>query len=79
MNLPNTPSPDSKGANGPFFYVYAITFDQDTFGVYATRAEAEESLREQIAGHGPAWDDCQVTRWRIWGVPERSWGVETGP
>lgn len=53
-----------------FFYVYAITFDQDTFGVFATRKEAEESMAEQIAGHGPAWDDCKISRWKISGEPE---------
>jgi hypothetical protein len=35
------------------FYVYVITFDQDTFGIFATREAAEESLRQQIAQGGP--------------------------
>lgn len=52
------------------FYVYAITFDQDTFGVFATREAAERSLRQQIAEGGPAWEDCQVERWRVEGQPE---------
>lgn len=54
----------------PFFYVYAITFDQDTFGIFATREAAEQSLEAQIAEGGPAWEDCEVTRWRVVGVPE---------
>jgi len=52
------------------FFIYAITFDQDTFGVFATREEAEESLKQQTAEGGPAWEDCKVERWRIKGVPE---------
>lgn len=52
------------------FFVYAITFDQDTFGIYATREAAEEGLREQIAAGGPAWKDCTIKRWRVEGKPE---------
>lgn len=52
------------------FYVYAITFDQDTFGIFAMREAAEESLREQIAAGGPAWDGCAIERWRVEGKPE---------
>ena len=52
------------------FFVYAITFDQDTFGIFATRAAAEESLARQIAAGGPAWDGCEVERWRVEGSPE---------
>jgi hypothetical protein len=60
------------------FYVYAITFDQDTFGVFATHKEAEESMAEQSAGHGPAWDDCTISQWRIYGEPEM-FGAELSP
>ena len=56
--------------NAPEFYVYAITFDQDTFGIYSTREAAEASLAAQIEGHGPAWEDCEVERWTIQGRPE---------
>ena len=52
------------------FYVYAITFDQDTFGVFATREEAQASLKQQIAEGGPAWQDCEIERWLIEGTPE---------
>ena len=52
------------------FFVYAITFDQDTFGLFATREAAEEDLKKQIEGGGPAWDDCKVVRWRVDGTPE---------
>lgn len=52
------------------FFVYAITFDQDTFGIYATRADAEKSLARQIAEGGPAWADCKIERWRVEGTPE---------
>ena len=48
-------------------YVYVIHFDQDEFGIFATRAEAEASLAEQIAGGGPAWEDCEITARRIYG------------
>ncbi len=54
----------------PSFYVYAITFDQDVFGIYSTREAAEESLRQQIEAGGPAWEDCEVSRWRVAGEPE---------
>jgi len=53
------------------FYVYAITFDQEVFGLYATHEDAQWSLDKQIAAGGPAWDACKVERWRISGEPER--------
>jgi hypothetical protein len=52
------------------FYVYAIIYDQEVFGLFATREEAERSLRKQIKDGGPAWDDCEIARWRIDGIPE---------
>ena len=52
------------------FYIYAITFDQDVFGVFATREEAQASLKQQIAEGGPAWGDCKIQRWLIEGTPE---------
>lgn len=52
------------------FYVYAIVFDEESFGLFATREEAEASLRRQIESGGPAWEDCEVIRWRIYGNPE---------
>lgn len=52
------------------FFVYAITFDSEVFGVFATKDEAEADLAQQIADDGPAWDDCVVKRWRIKGLPE---------
>lgn len=55
------------------FYVYAITFDQDTFGVFATRKDAEDSLASQISDGGPAWADCSIEKWRVNGVPEGEW------
>lgn len=48
-------------------YVYVIHFDQDEFGIFPTREQAEASLKEQIAGHGPAWEDCEITPRRIYG------------
>lgn len=48
-------------------YVYVISFDQDEFGIFPTRAEAEASLERQIAEGGPAWRDCKVTPRRIHG------------
>jgi hypothetical protein len=53
-----------------WFYVYTIDFDQDNFGIFSTREEAEKSLEEQITGHGPAWEDCHITRRMIHGKPE---------
>src|SRR5258708_708878 len=52
------------------FYVYAITFDQDVFGVFSTREAAEKDLEDQIAGGGPAWDGCDVSRLRVARAPE---------
>ena len=52
------------------FYVYKICFDQDVFGIFATHEAAEESLRRQIAEGGPAWDGCDIERWRVEGRPE---------
>jgi len=58
---------------GDHFYVYAIAFDQDVFGIFATReaAEADLKLKRQIDEGGPAWEDCNVERWRVDGTPER--------
>lgn len=58
--------------NKKFFYVYAVVFDQECFGVYATREEAEESLDKQMSSGGPAWDGCDIAQWKITGVPEVS-------
>lgn len=52
------------------FYVYAIVFDQDCFGIFGTREEAEASLAKQTAEGGPAWEDCEVERWQVEGRPE---------
>ena len=40
--------------------VYVIAYDDEVYGTFATRSEAEESLAEQVAGDGPAWDSCEV-------------------
>ncbi len=48
-------------------YVYVICFDQDTFGIFRTEAAAEADLRKQISEGGPAWDMCEVKRWRVCG------------
>jgi hypothetical protein len=53
------------------FYVYIIAFDNECFGIFATRKAAEESLAEQISKGGPAWGDCKVEQWAILGEPER--------
>jgi hypothetical protein len=52
------------------FHVYVIAFDQDVFGIHATRAAAEESLRKQIQAGGPAWEACRIERWCIDGEAE---------
>jgi hypothetical protein len=52
------------------FYVYVIAFDQDVFGIFATREEAEKNLERQIEEGGPAWDACKVERWKVNGTPE---------
>lgn len=52
------------------FYVYVIAFDQDVFGIFATREAAEANLMQQILDGGPAWDGCEVQRWRVQGQPE---------
>lgn len=52
------------------FYVCVIAFDQDVFGIFSTREAAEVSLGRQIAEGGPAWDACEVERWRVEGDPE---------
>lgn len=52
------------------FYVYAIVFDQEVFGIYATREEAGTSLKRQIEAGGPAWEDCEVVSWLVGGDPE---------
>jgi hypothetical protein len=56
--------------DSPHFFVYVIAFDQDVFGIFATREDAEASLERQISEGGPAWRDCEVERWRVWGTPE---------
>lgn len=48
-------------------YVWAITFDQDVFGLFATEELAEAELERQIEAGGPAWDDCKVERWKVIG------------
>lgn len=58
-------------SDAPHFYVYAIVFDQDLFGIFATRVAAETDLERQIAEGGPAWRDCKVERWRVEGEPEK--------
>ena len=60
----------SERQQGSFFYVYEIHFDQDNFGIFATREDAERSLRRQITEGGPAWADCKISRIRVAGVPE---------
>lgn len=52
------------------FYVYVIAFDQEQFGIYATKEAADEALAGQIADGGPAWGDCKVERWLVAGDPE---------
>lgn len=52
------------------FYVYAITFDQDVFGIFSTREAAEEDFKRQIEDRGPAWKDCEIERWKVKGEPE---------
>ena len=60
------------------FYLYAITFDEEVFGVFSTREKAEKNFEEQIAGSGPAWEDCKIVRWKIEGIPEMERGNMTG-
>jgi hypothetical protein len=52
------------------FVVYAITYDDECFGLYATRVEAETAFARQLAEGGPAWEDCHVNPWWINGEPE---------
>jgi hypothetical protein len=51
----------------PCFHVYAIAAGR--LGIFASREQAEQSLRDQIAA-GTAWDGCEIERWRVWGIPE---------
>lgn len=62
-------------SDNSYFFIYAIMFDQDTFGIFATRKEAEDDLKRQIASGGPAWEDCKIEQWRVNGTPEVVDGV----
>lgn len=52
------------------FYVYAIMFDQDCFGIFASHEDAKQSLKQQIAAGGPAWDGCNIVKQTVSGTPE---------
>lgn len=67
-------SSEGGKSSAAFFFVYAIAFDQDTFGVFSTRQAAEDSLRQQVKDGGPAWDGCEVQKWRIMGAAESGCG-----
>jgi hypothetical protein len=54
----------------PQFVVYGICFDYEVFGLYATREEAEASLKAQIKQGGPAWDGCEISAFYLDGTPE---------
>lgn len=54
----------------PHFFVYAIVFDRECFGIYATAQEARGALERDIREGGPAWEHCEVERWRVEGTPE---------
>ncbi len=45
--------------------VWAIVFDSEQFGVFRTLEAAQADLARQIAGSGPAWEDCQIVGWRL--------------
>jgi hypothetical protein len=63
--------PDQEARSAAYgFYVYVIAFDQEQFGIYATKEAADEALAAQIAEGGPAWDGCTVQRWIVAGEPE---------
>lgn len=54
-----------SAAPNPPLYVYAITFDQNVFGIFRTEEAAEADLARQIEQGGPAWDGCKVERWKV--------------
>jgi hypothetical protein len=65
-------SPVPAVADGPEpVYVWTIDYDNECYGIYATKEAAEEGLARQIADGGPAWDNCEVHRCRAAGPGSR--------
>lgn len=40
--------------------LFVIQYDNEVFGVFGSREEAEASLAKQIANGGPAWAGCEI-------------------
>jgi hypothetical protein len=52
-------------------YVWTIDYDNECYGIYATKEAAEEGLARQIAEGGPAWDACEVHQRSVAGPGSR--------
>lgn len=44
---------------------FAIAFDNEVFGLFEKREDAEQDLKRQIQEGGPAWDGCKVEEWIV--------------
>jgi hypothetical protein len=46
-------------------YIWAITFDDEVFGLFRTEDAAKADLERQIQEGGPAWEACKVEKRQV--------------